>query len=140
MPDSFKWRMVWALMEEAQPQWKGIWKRLRCAATAARKAVDAALAALVAGGRRVQSPFPLTLRLSPCPPCRPLRRRYDYVMVADDDLVMDACAIDTLFDVSAARLPRSLPALSSQLPAWRGGRAPDLSNAASCTKPRTIVQ
>jgi hypothetical protein len=29
MPGSFKWRMVWALMEEEQPQWKGIWARLQ---------------------------------------------------------------------------------------------------------------
>ena len=28
------------------------------------------------------------------------RSSYDYVMVTDDDLIMDACTIDTFFQVS----------------------------------------
>ena len=56
MPGAMKWQMIWALMSEAKPRWRGIWKGLRDS--------------------------------------------YDYVMVADDDLIMDACTIDILFDVS----------------------------------------
>ena len=55
MPQAMKWQMVWALMTEAQPRWRGIW--------------------------------------------RGIRESYDYIMVSDDDLIMDACTIDIFFDV-----------------------------------------
>lgn len=59
MPDYMKWQMVWALMNEAQEQWRGIWKGIR--------------------------------------------QQYDYIMVADDDLIMDACTIDTVFETMLRR-------------------------------------
>jgi hypothetical protein len=55
MPDAMKWQMIWALMTEAEPRWRGIWQGIR--------------------------------------------ESYDYIMVADDDLIMDACTIDIFFDV-----------------------------------------
>jgi hypothetical protein len=47
-----------------------------------------------------------------------IREGYDYIMVADDDLIMDACTIDILFDVSPA-CPGQLPASCALCRCWR---------------------
>lgn len=119
MPDSMKWQMVWKLMTaKDKDRWGGLWAEWRCASAAARGAM--------AGQQQLQcahstpalaAPAHSSALLTSCCALLPAsthctcREQYEYVMVADDDLIMDACVINTVFEVRPADLPKA---------AWHG--------------------
>lgn len=82
----------------------GGWAGWRAACQGVAHAARASRAALrpLPAARARRPTAPLSSHASLNPPSCPPRERYDYIMVADDDMVLDACVVDTVFDVRAA--------------------------------------